>query len=218
LNEAVASTLATESMRGSVLRGVPYRRQQNWFYCGAASAQMVLESLGVTELSQDDLYRQARDNTVERSLWRSPPDGMAWALNANRTREKRRFVIIAADDAESQARWLAWYLHQYGTPPIVLVEKRMHWIVVCSCTASGVPVSPDDSSYSIDSFVVNDPWPPEHVGSSRSDATLFHGGRTGRPNQRIAYPTWLETYAMRVDVGRWRGKYVSLCDVDVVDR
>src|SRR5690348_8867170 len=103
-------------MRGSVLRGVPYRRQQNWFYCGAASAQMVLESLGVTELSQDDLYRQARDNTVERSLWRSPPDGMAWALNANRTREKRRFVIIAADDAESQARWLAWYLHQYGTP------------------------------------------------------------------------------------------------------
>jgi len=171
---------------------------------------MVLESLGATELSQDDLYRQARDNSVERALWRSPPDGMAWTLNTNRARRTdSRFAIIAAETAESQARWLVWCLHRTHTPSIVLVEARMHWIVVCAYEASAAPASPHDASYRIDGFIVNDPWPPESVAAGRSTAAS-----TGRPNQRIAYSTWLETYAMRVDVGRWKGKYLAVCDAE----
>jgi hypothetical protein len=203
-------------MLGSVRRGVPYHRQQNWFYCGAASAQMVLESLGVTELSQDDLYRQTRDNSVERSLWRSPPDGMAWMLNARRALgSETRFAIIAANDAESQARWLVWYLHRSETPPIVLVETRMHWLVVCSYEASAAPASPHDTTYRIDGFVVNDPWPPQSGGSGQLHANGSHSAGTGCPNQHIAYSTWLDRYATRVDVGRWKGKHLAVCDVEL---
>jgi len=199
-------------MRATTGRSVPYHPQRNWFYCGAASALMVLESLGATELSQDDLYRQARDNSLERTLWRSPPDGIAWTLNTNRARDmESRFAIIAADDAESQARWLVWCLHRNRTPPIVLVEARMHWVVVCAYEASAAPASANDTSYRIDGFVVNDPWPPECVASS-PQANRSHGGGTGRPNQYIAYSTWLEKYAMRVDVGRWKGKYVVISE------
>ena len=200
-------------MHSSMTHDVPYHRQQNWFYCGAASVQMVLEALGMAGLRQDDLYRQARENSLERGLWRSSPDGMAWALNANRSRHvQQRFAVIASDDAEAQARWLVWYLHRAGIPPIVLVQRRMHWLVVCSCSTSGAPVAPRDTSYRIEGFVVNDPWPPAHV--TRTTLEARHGIGIGHANQYVPYATWLDTYAMRVDVGRWKGKYVALCDID----
>ena len=52
---------------------VPYHQQDTDVYCGAACAQMVLDSIGSGLLSQDDLYTDGRNHTSELASWYNPP-------------------------------------------------------------------------------------------------------------------------------------------------
>src|SRR5687767_9066307 len=59
-------------------------------YCGAAAAQMVLDSIGVGLLDQTDLYSATRNrgNDDPERNWYSTPDGLHQTMEEIRKKEK----------------------------------------------------------------------------------------------------------------------------------
>ncbi|HET9850926.1 MAG TPA: hypothetical protein VFP56_00305 [Candidatus Limnocylindrales bacterium] len=66
------------------LLSVPYHQQDTDVYCGAACAQMVLDSIGAGIQAQDGIYTDERNHTNELASWYNPPDGLQWVLNDRR--------------------------------------------------------------------------------------------------------------------------------------
>src|SRR5204863_9846321 len=83
---------------------------------------------------------------------------LQWTLNNHQ--HGRYFALDALASEDAISRMLAWTIHHYKIAPVALVYGWQHWIVVRGYTASAAPASSIDNSYSIDSFDVNNPWPP----------------------------------------------------------
>ena len=216
---------------------VPYHQQDTDYYCGAACAQMVLESLGAGILDQDDLYAEnhshnQKDPTVN---WATPPDGLTMTLNHHAPavpspavpHAPPYFVIypnIMSEDAIS--RKIVWTIYHYKVAPVALVYGWDHWIVVTCYEASADPTSYADTSYTISAFHVNNPWPPvpsfylppappppappPHSGTDGCGT----GGNRGIADEHISYSTWQSTYMTGVPNGYWKGQFIAVCDPD----
>jgi len=63
---------------------VAYHQQDTDYYCGAACAQMVLDSIGAGLLDQDDLYADNHAYSTLEAGWYTAPDGLQWTLNDRR--------------------------------------------------------------------------------------------------------------------------------------
>ncbi|GAG26524.1 unnamed protein product, partial [marine sediment metagenome] len=142
---------------------VPYHQQDTNYYCGAACAQMVLASanVGAGILDQDDLYADNHSHSTIESGWASGPDGLTWTMNDRRPPAfTNPFVLFALSNEDSTSRKIIWTIHHYQVAPISLVFGSAHWIVVRGYQASAAPANSGDTSYTISSFDVNNPWPP----------------------------------------------------------
>ena len=58
----------------------PYHQQDTDYYCGAAVAQMILDSIGSGVLDQNTLY--ASNHAHSSGGWYTSPDGLNYTLNA----------------------------------------------------------------------------------------------------------------------------------------
>lgn len=205
---------------------VPHHQQDTHYYCGAACAQMVLDSIGTGILGQDPLYTDARNHTAELSSWYNPPDGLQWLMNDRRpTGFGGWFALYSLSTEDAQSRKLVWTLLHYQVAPIALVYGGDHWLVVRGCDITAAPASSTDVGYSITSFDVNNPWPPLSDASgdlvtppppphSNGDG-CGSGGNRGVANENISYTTWKSTYMTANAYGSlWNGKFVSVCDPD----
>lgn len=196
---------------------VPYHQQDTNNYCGAACAQMLLHATGQPLLSQDDLYNDNHNHTVEAAAWASPPDGLCWTLN-NRQPQKH-FTLDSTVAEEPISRTLCWAIHRYQCAPVALVFAGNHWVVVRGYTASAAPGTSFDTSYTISSFDLNNPWPPvpvppgppPHVDGDACGS----GGNRGVADINVAYGTWQTDYLTPNVFGtQWLGRYVAVCDPD----
>jgi hypothetical protein len=117
------------------------------------------------------------------------------------------------------SRLLVWNIHDQQVAPIALVRDWQHWIVVVGFTATAVPTSSTDTSYAIQSFDVNDPFPA--VPGATDPAALPPpphnpgdncgvGGNRGIAAQNISYSTWQSTYMTGVPSGFWKGQFVAV--------
>jgi hypothetical protein len=199
---------------------VPFHQQDTDYYCGAACAQMVLRAMGQPLLAQSDLYNDNHNHTVEASAWSTPPDGLCWTLN-NRQSAKR-FTLDCTDSEEPISRTLCWAIHRYQCAPIALVFGGNHWAVVRGYTADAAPQSSFDTSYTIASFDLNNPWPPVPVPPGpppHADGDVCgSGGNRGIADINVAYGTWQTDYLTPNAFGtRWLGRYVAVCDPDLPD-
>lgn len=198
---------------------VQMHQQDTDYYCGAACAQMVLQTIGAGLLDQDDLYADNHSHsTVDTGVnWATGPDGLTWTMMDRRPPAFRNhFVLYALDTEDLISRKLCWTIHNYLVAPIALVYGWAHWIVVRGYTASAHPASAADNSYTIDAFDINNPWPPTPVPGpppphSAGDA-CGGGGDRGIANEHITYATWQSTYMTGVPGGHWNGKFVAVCD------
>ena len=204
---------------------VPYHQQDTDVYCGAACAQMVLDSIGSGLLSQDDLYTDGRNHTSELASWYNPPDGLQWVMNDRRPSGFGGwFALYSLDTEDAISRKLVWTIHHYQVAPIALVYGGDHWLVVRGYEASAAPASSADVSYTISAFEVNNPWPPVPSFYGQPPATppphsvgdgCGSGGDRGLVNEHIAYATWQSTYMTGNQYGTlWYGKNVAVCDPD----
>jgi hypothetical protein len=103
---------------------VAYHQQDTDYYCGAACAQMVLDSIGAGLLNQDDLYNDNHAHSTAESGWYSAPDGVLWTMNALKPPSptfNSYFVLDALDHEDSISRCIVWTIHHYKVAPIAMV-------------------------------------------------------------------------------------------------
>jgi hypothetical protein len=196
---------------------VPYHQQDTDFYCGAACVQMVLRAIGQPLLSQDDLYNDNHNHTVEASAWSTPPDGLCWTLNHRQA--SKHFTLDSTDTEDPISRTVCWSIHHYQCAPVALVYGGNHWAVVRGYTASAAPGTAFDTSYAISSFDLNNPWPPVPVPPGPPPHTdgdvCGSGGNRGVADINVSYSTWQTDYMTPNTFGaQWLGRYVAVCDPD----
>lgn len=201
---------------------VAHHQQDTNYYCGAACAQMVLDSIGTGLLDQDDLYADNHSHSVTESGWYSGPDGVAWTMNNRRPAGHNSFVNFALSSEDSISRKICWTIHHYQVAPIALVYGYMHWIVVRGYGASADPTDSGDTTYTINDFDVNNPWPPvpSFYNPSLAPPPLHSngtdgcgsGGNRGIANENIPYAEWQSTYMTGVPDGHWAGQHIAVCD------
>lgn len=194
---------------------VGYHQQDTNYYCGAACAQMVLHSVGQSLLSQDDLYNDNHNHSVEPQYWSTPPDGLQWTLN--NLQSTKYFALDSLSTEDAISRMLCWTIHFWKVSPVALVEDGNHWVVVHGYTASAAPSSADDLTYTISSFDINDPWPPTPTPAPPPPHTdgdvCGSGGNRGTASSNVSYTTWQEDYMTANNYGvQWLNKYVAVCD------
>jgi hypothetical protein len=222
---------------------VVYHQQDTDYYCGAACAQMVLDSIGTGLLDQDSLYADSHSHSRDESnlediggspvMWSTAPDGLEWVLNDRRpagfTNPFREFSL---DSKDAISRKIAWTIEHYGIAPCALVFEAKHWVAIRGMDVSKAPTSSDDTSYTINSFRMNNPWPPVpswDAASQSRDMTLVPppphsntdncgtGGDRGVADEVISYMYWgigYMTGAWYSHQGHWQGKFVAVCDPD----
>jgi hypothetical protein len=142
---------------------VAYHQQDTDYYCGSASAQMVLDSIGTGLLSQE---KDNHTHSTTESGWYTAPDGLLWTLNNRKPPSptfNSYFVLGALDHEDNISRAIAWTIHHYRVAPVARVFGSAHWIVVRGYSARAASNGFGDTSYSLTSFDVNSPWPPTPV-------------------------------------------------------
>lgn len=205
---------------------VTHHQQDTDYYCGAACAQMVLDSIGAGLLGQDGLYADNHDHSTIEAGWYTGPDGLQWTLNDRRPPAFGGwFALFALANEDSISRKIVWTIHHYNVAPVALVFGWQHWIVVRGFDVSAAPSGSGDVSYTISAFDVNNPWPPAPsfyappppppppVPPPHGAADgCGSGGNRGIANEHITYATWQADYMTGVPGGHWNGKFVAVCD------
>ncbi len=191
-----------------------YHQQDTDYYCGAATAQMVLQQCGAGILGQVGLYSDNNSHSTAESGWYTAPDGLTWTMN-NRQSSKY-FVLDALATEDAISRMICWTIHHYKVSPIAMVFGWAHWITVRGYTASAAPSNSGDVGYTISGFDVNNPWPPTPMPGTPPPHTAGDvcgsGGTRGVADEHISYTTWKTDYMTGIPSGHWAGKFVAVCD------
>lgn len=195
---------------------VPYHQQDTNYYCGAACAQMVLAQIGAGLLDQTPLYNDNHAHSVIEPGWYTAPDGLKWTLNNRRPAAFANwFALFTLANEDSISRKIVWTIHHYKVAPVAMVWGSQHWIVVRGYDASAAPSNSGDTSYSINAFMVNNPWPPvpskPPPPHSAGDG-CGTGGTHGIADEHVSYSAWQSSYMTGVPGGYWQGKYIAVCD------
>lgn len=203
-----------------------YHQQDTDYYCGAATAQMILDSIGSGLLDQNNLYNSNHSHNTQ-SNWYTDPNGLKYTLNHYKPNPpvfNNIFVVFTRNTETEGTEKIVYTLWHYGVPTGTLVYHCGHWIVVRGVSTSKQPKA--GSTYTINGFWVNNPWPPTPSSSNPSSAPppphssgdgCGGGGNRGISNEYIVYNnTWKDTYFTGCDVwGVGHNQFVSVCDPSV---
>jgi hypothetical protein len=201
--------------------GTGYHQQDTDYYCGGATAQMILDSIGAGLLDQNVLYASNHSHNTQPG-WATDPDGLAYTLRHYKPPAfTNTFVVYAKDTELEGSQKIVYTLWKYNVSTGTLVFGCAHWIAVrgVSCDVEPVP----GATYTINGFWINNPWPPSpsfynpaaappppHSGADGCGT----GGNRGIANEYVVYdPTWKDTYLTGCDVwGVGHKQYVSVVD------
>ena len=174
----------------------PYYTQETSYWCGAASAQMVLESENIgTYVAQSVLYGYINPRNVCPG-WASGPQALADALN--NWYPAGHFYVSAQTDQDEGLKKVAYTIDRYGVPPISLIYGCGHWVVMTGVYTDVQPTTA--STYTIHGFWVNDPW---------------YGTTSLGEMKYVEAPTWKSSYFTGCNwCARTGTRYISVVDPD----
>ncbi len=194
----------------------PYHQQDTDYYCGAAVAQMIFDSIGSGLIDQNTLYNSNHAHSA--SGWYTSPAGLNYTLNALMPAPPKFnsfFIVETAntelEGSENIVRTLAYYGVATGT----LVYACGHWVAVRGVKTSANPVEGSEL-YSIDGFYINNPWPPTPSFYNSSLAPppphadpdkCGTGGDRGSANEYVSYSEWQSSYFTACNA-----QFISVCD------
>jgi hypothetical protein len=195
---------------------VEYHQQDTNYYCGAACALCVLQSLGAGHLPQDDLYNDNHSHSLIEGNWASGPDGLKWTMQHRDPRHAATpFDLVEATGEDAVARELVWSIYDAHVPAIALVYGWQHWITVIGFDSDKAPSGPADSGFTITGFYINNPWPPAQpdpvTGKIPPHTTGDRCASFGVANEHISYAVWQNDYMTGVPSGHWAGKFLAVC-------
>lgn len=155
----------------------PYYTQDTSYYCGAASAQMILDSdkIGIYE-DQDILYEDYIHPHNVCSGWATDPEGLRYVLN--QYYPAGYFIVHKPLDADTGIKKVAYTIDKYDVPPASLINNCGHWVVVRG-TFTDVQPTTAIGSFAVYGFFVNDPW---------------YGATSLGENKYIDVNTWKDDY------------------------
>jgi hypothetical protein len=172
--------------------------QTTGYYCGAASAQMILDYLhgwgGNPQLTQDNLYNIIQNHKTDNNFY-TDPDGLKGCLNQE-SPAANRWIVHSGNNVEVASRKLIVTMNAYDSPPAALIYDGDHWVVVSGVTATESP-SMNKPSFIIYTIEIKD---PAGAGNTRD----------------IEYHTWKTTFFTPNTWGTtWDNKYVGVVDPKV---
>ncbi len=197
-------------------------------YCGAASAQMVLNSMDRdTLLQQAPLYKSLHEKASLDSgfTWHAAPDRIEAILNHFKPNEDPKFKLWCLPTADAISRKICWSIQRYERAAIALVQGGAHWIVVVGFESDKAPTSASDMDYTIESFDIYDPGPAAEWGAdppphSIDEDDLCGTGASSGKNRGDQFNDaslndWVLRYMTKVEMGsEWRDGFVAICDED----
>lgn len=140
-----------------------YQAQENNHYCGAASAQMILDATSVNIMplpTQDNLYTTARNNLDPNvGPLREGIDlfGLRAAVAANDA--AHNYVAYTIDNFDAATRTLAYNIVHYNVPGAFGSNGNGHWVDAYGVKTSAEPVAPAATAdFKVNSIYVKDPW------------------------------------------------------------
>ena len=171
---------------------VNHIHQENDCYCGPASAQMVLKFLkkniehqydlfideshelisGGTQPAEADICRYKIEHDA---VWTngSTPKGLKGTLQKRVDASKKGHVgWFASRYGGGMTRKICWAIVHHKIPPIALVDREGHWLVVAGCELSSDPTSSTDHGYSIERLHLLDPYTKIADGTPLRDIAL----------------------------------------------
>jgi hypothetical protein len=183
---------------------VKYHVQDLNYYCGAACAQMILASVDVGLINQEDLFKEIRTGTThDVPEWTSGPDGLTQTLNTHSEETPIEiFDSLNSADRDKLERAMVWALHKHKVASIALVKGLKHWVVVYGALVSQLPLSASDTSYTIEGFQVHDPLLQLYPTSGCPIGQHMDNDQCGTNS----CPAPASIY---VDIPRWHSEYMA---------
>ncbi len=198
----VTILVATLIVTGCWIKNIvtPYFTQTTNYYCGAASAQMILASAKIhINVNQPTLYSYIHSHN-QCGGWATDPKGLKDVLN--NYYPAGHFIAFTPTNQEDGVKKLAYTIYQYGVPPAALIYGCQHWVVVRGVATNVQPSN--TGSYTIFGFWVNDPW---------------YGANSLGENKYIAISSWKNDYFTGC---AWCGAagttYISVVDPEPVPK
>ena len=133
-----------------------YHQQDNDHFCGEACVQMILAKHAEPLVEQPTLATEISARNVTEPGWATAPDGLTKTLNDRLGANP--YAIAEGTSADDVSRTIVSTIHDQLLAP-ALVFGSKHWVLVRGYTASQEPQGPDDTSYSITGFDINNPFP-----------------------------------------------------------
>lgn len=180
---------------------------------------MILDQIGAGLLDQTTLYNSNHSNNTHPN-WATDPNGLATTLrNFRPAGFTNTFDVYSMTSEVEGSKKIVYTLWKYGVATGTLVFGCAHWIAVRGVSTSVEPKP--GTTYSINGFWINNPWPPV---PSWYNSTLApppphsapdgcgSGGNRGINNEYVSYdPHWKNTYLTGCN---WCGayRYISVCD------
>jgi hypothetical protein len=181
---------------------VHHHHQNDWYLCGAACAQMIIEFMGAGLMDQRSLYEDRCHDVSKESFWLTSPNGLQETLMCHKPPALPiTYAVRDTADLDTISRKLVWTVYHYRAAPAILVGGS-HWIVVRDFMASAMPRSAVDTTYKISAFFFTDP---------ASDLE----------EQHEAYATDWHHDVIALDgtlASKWKGRYIAVCDSDPAPR
>jgi hypothetical protein len=169
---------------------VPSYGQDTSYYCGAASAQMMMQAYPNPAdnscQQQNHIYKRVQAHKTDTGFY-TDPDGLRDTIQElNPPPSPGHYVVFNSTDRGAVMHDMLYWMAIRRYPSATLVNNGDHWVVITGYTTD---VDPRTGSASLQFLDVNDPGPPD-AAPHDNPCTTADEGNEGGSTRRVTGSSW----------------------------